>query len=176
MRRRRPGQGLETDSVTGHAGRGHSAPVRVHPARWAGRGPVRRTVRRADDRRAGGAEKLRAAIEARASGSQPQTPERAMHAEIHGQAEKLRRQAEQAPRRILEAEDDDVRAMLHAARDSGRRRNPGLESVRVRKISVPKQGAQNFGQPHRGCSPRRPITTQKVGATRFERATSTSRT
>ena len=68
-------------------------------------------------KRAGGAEKLRAAIEARAraAGSQPQTPEEAMHAEILDQVEKLHRQVEQAPRRILEAEDDDVRAMLHTA-------------------------------------------------------------
>jgi hypothetical protein len=68
-------------------------------------------------KRGGGAEKLRAAIEARAraAGSQPQTPEEAMHAEIRDQAAKLRRQVEQAPRRILEAEDEDVRAMLHTA-------------------------------------------------------------
>jgi hypothetical protein len=38
-----------------------------------------------------------------------------MHAEIRDQVEKLRRQVEQAPRRILEAEDDDVRGMLHTA-------------------------------------------------------------
>jgi hypothetical protein len=68
-------------------------------------------------KRAGGAEKLRPAIEARAraAGSQPQTPEPATHAEIHGRVEKFRRQVEQAPRRILAAEDDDVRAMLHSA-------------------------------------------------------------
>jgi DNA invertase Pin-like site-specific DNA recombinase len=68
-------------------------------------------------KRAGGAEKLRAAIEARARAAhgQRQTPEEAVHAEIRGQVEKLRRQVEQAPRRILEAEDDDVRAMLHSA-------------------------------------------------------------
>jgi DNA invertase Pin-like site-specific DNA recombinase/plasmid stabilization system protein ParE len=68
-------------------------------------------------KRAGGAEKLRAAIEARAraAGSQPQTPEEAMHAEIRDQVAKLRRQVEQAPRRILETEDEDVRAMLHTA-------------------------------------------------------------
>jgi len=38
-----------------------------------------------------------------------------MHAEIRDQVEKLRRQVEQAPRRILDAKDDDVRAMLHTA-------------------------------------------------------------
>ncbi|MFM7035786.1 MAG: recombinase family protein, partial [Planctomycetia bacterium] len=43
-------------------------------------------------KRAGGADKLRAAIEARAraAGTQPPTPEEAMHAEVRGQVEKLR--------------------------------------------------------------------------------------
>ncbi len=68
-------------------------------------------------KRAGGADMLRAAIEnrARSARSRPQPPEVAIQAEIQGQVEKLRRQIEQAPRKILEAEDAEVRAMLHSA-------------------------------------------------------------
>ena len=79
-------------------------------------------------------------------------------AEIHGQVKKLRRQVQQAPRRLLEAEDDDMRAVLHSAlwdlraELAGRFRNP---SATARCTTVVQSN---------------------VGATRFERATSTSRT
>lgn len=89
-------------------------------------------------KRAGGADKIRAAIEARAKSerSRPRPPEVAIHAEIRGQVEKLRRQIEQAPRKILETEDAEVRAMLHSAlenlRDELAERERALEEAKAR--------------------------------------------
>lgn len=69
--------------------------------------------------RAGGAEKIRAALVARAkaagSRSKAKSPEDALRSQIHAKVERLRQQIEQAPRRILEAEDAEVRTMMHAA-------------------------------------------------------------
>jgi hypothetical protein len=69
--------------------------------------------------RAGGAEKIRAALVARAKAaggrSKAKSPEDALRSQIHTKVERLRQQIEQAPRRILEAEDAEVRTMMHAA-------------------------------------------------------------
>ena len=70
-------------------------------------------------KRAGGAEKIRAALVARAKAAagnpKAKSPEDALRSQIQAKVERLRQQVEQAPRRILEAEDEDVRAMMHAA-------------------------------------------------------------
>jgi hypothetical protein len=69
-------------------------------------------------KRAGGAEKIRAALVARAKAAagnpQVKSPDDALRSQLQTNVETLRQQAEQAPRRVLEAEDEDIRAMLRA--------------------------------------------------------------
>ena len=68
--------------------------------------------------RAGGAEKIRAALVARAKAAagnpNAKSPDDALRSQLQANVETLRQQAEQAPRRVLEAEDEDMRAILRS--------------------------------------------------------------
>gem|GEM_PF-550114 len=65
-------------------------------------------------RRVAGKDKLRAAVAARIREMQkaPPSPDEAIHAELLAQVERRRQMVAQAPKRILEEDDDDLRAAL----------------------------------------------------------------
>jgi len=67
-------------------------------------------------RRAAGKDKLRAAIEARIRDMQkaPPSPDEAIRQEVLARVERLRLKVAQAPKRILEEDDDELRAALRA--------------------------------------------------------------
>ncbi|MGB8854329.1 MAG: recombinase family protein [Pirellulales bacterium] len=65
-------------------------------------------------RRAAGKDKLRAAVEARIRDMQkaPPSPDEAIRQEVFARVERLRLKVDQAPKRILEEDDDELRAAL----------------------------------------------------------------
>ena len=67
-------------------------------------------------RRAAGKDKLRAAVEARIRDMQkaPPSPDEAIRQEVLARVERLRLKVAQAPKRILEEDDDELRAALRA--------------------------------------------------------------
>jgi hypothetical protein len=67
-------------------------------------------------RRAAGKDKLRAAVTARIRAMQkaPPSPDEAIRAELLARVERLRQKVAQAPKRILEEDDDELRAALRA--------------------------------------------------------------
>ena len=68
-------------------------------------------------RLAGGADRIRAAVEARLAkmAAEPMTADESLHDQIQARVQRLRQKVEQAPKRILEEDDSELRADLRSA-------------------------------------------------------------
>ena len=78
-------------------------------------GPMTTLVRNL--RLVGGPDRIRAAVEARLAqvAAEPMTADESLHDQIQARAQRLRQKVDQAPKRILEEDDDELRADLRIA-------------------------------------------------------------